>query len=737
MAVAFDASGSSGAGGTCTLVNSAAGNAIVVAGESLGTGSNTITSVTYGAVTIPLLGFLLSGNVGSGGIALYGKIGGLPTGSNTVTVNGGPPEWCGAATYTGAASFGTAVTNFNGSGATSGSAVVTGTTSGGIVVAGTCFGGGSGGGTFSATSPATLRWQQNVNANSGAGNGMMEDQASNGGSVTIAWTNSVATGDIWTEIAVEILPSGGTVIIFSNPPNFAPKWHPGRNLPGAPGGTPFYAPSDQYSFTAQAGVTSNADTSLTVTNTITADASTGAGSSRQWLDQAGSRPRWAALLRNKTRRTRYWTVPETGLNTADTSLTVTAGITADSVRVVSADTSLTVTSTITAAATAGGGSTQEIIYRPAPRPRWSALLRTKQLRKRSWTVPTTGLQTLDASMSVTDTITASATRIVSADTSATVTMGITADAVAGGESTRQIIRQPGSRPKWAALLRTKQRRDRYFRLTFPALGLNGDASLAVTDTITAAAANSAVAGASVTVTAGITAAVTETASANTSLTVTAGITAAVTLIQHADTSLAVTDTITAAATGTFSAAASLTVTAGITAAASVGVAVNPTIVTAGITAAASNVTSDGASTQVTAGITANAVNVMPDGASLAVTAGITANAQAIYRTSASVAVTTGITSAAVMTGIMSAVPVAVSAAVSAAAQIPSIINKTIAIKWNTEVLNAPSSTLLSNHWKSMINDTRGMTKDGTKYTINDVRGMPKDGTKYMTNGGYK
>ena len=157
------------AGASGALVNNNASNAIVVAAETNGN-TNTTTSVTYGAASLSFLAYIPSDAQSAGGVALWGKIGGLPTGSNTVTVTGGPPEWCGAATYTGADSFGTAVTNF-GSGS-SGSAVVTGTTTGGIVVSASSYGTS---GTFTATSPASLCWSELINSNSAAGNGMMED----------------------------------------------------------------------------------------------------------------------------------------------------------------------------------------------------------------------------------------------------------------------------------------------------------------------------------------------------------------------------------------------------------------------------------------------------------------------------------------------------------------------------------------------------------------------------------
>ena len=94
MAVAFDAVGPTSAGtafttspGTWTHVNG--GNGIFV-GVTIFTGSsNTVTGVTYGGVTVPLVAFIVSGTGGTaGGVALYGLIGPTcPTGSNTVSVS--------------------------------------------------------------------------------------------------------------------------------------------------------------------------------------------------------------------------------------------------------------------------------------------------------------------------------------------------------------------------------------------------------------------------------------------------------------------------------------------------------------------------------------------------------------------------------------------------------------------------------------------------------------------------
>lgn len=718
MAVAFDAVGPSSAGtlfttspGTWTHVNG--GNGILIGVTTFTGTSNVVTGVTYGGVTIPLLGFVRSANDVVGGVALYGLVGPTcPTGSNTVSVavSDANNHNVGSVSVSGAGSLGTPVTNFSAGAAAGISASVTGTTSGGLVVSVVCQGSGN---AFTATAPNVKQLSIQTTANSGSDNLAMGTDPSTGGTVAPAWT--IVSTDFWGIVAVEVLPPAGG----SSPAGkmmYGPGWHPGRGLPGMPGGTPFYSPAKS-GIVAPAGVTSSADTSLAVTAgitadsvrvvsvdaslaitaSITADAVSGAGSSRQWVNQPGVRPRWAALLRNKQRRGRYFTVPATGLKTADTSLTVTAGITADSARTVAVDTSLAVTA----------GITDSVI------------------------------------------------RVVSVDTSLSVTAGITADSSAGGESTRQVIEPSGSRPKWAALLRTKQRRNRYFTVPFASSTFSVSASLAATDTITAAALNTAAAAATETVTAGVTAAVTETASASSSLTVTAGITAAAARTQPADASLTVTVGLSAAATLTLTLAASVAetagitasasslyrvsastaVTAGISATASVGIAASLPL-TAGITAAASETAAAGASSSAAAGITASAAVTISTGTSADASAGITAAAQITYTASTSLAISAGITGNASGSYAGSAA-VALSAGITATASVPSEITARITIEWNIDVITVPSSTLLTTHWKSMTGNTRLAPKDGVKYMTNDTRGAVKDGVKYMTNGGYK
>src|SRR6185437_15163503 len=120
MAVAFDAAGPSSAGigfttspGTWTHVNG--GNGILVGVTTFTGGSNVVTGVTYGGVTVPFLGFIPADNSTSGGVALYGLVGGTcPTGSNTVSVSvsDSANHNAGSVSVSGAGSLGSVVTAF-------------------------------------------------------------------------------------------------------------------------------------------------------------------------------------------------------------------------------------------------------------------------------------------------------------------------------------------------------------------------------------------------------------------------------------------------------------------------------------------------------------------------------------------------------------------------------------------------------------------------------------------------
>ncbi len=244
MAVAFDAAGpsSAGTGGSSPVTwahtNSAAGNAIVVGITDFGGAAGTVTAVTYGAASLAKLGYVPANNSNAGGVELWGAIGGLPTGSNTVTVTStgdSANHNCGSITFTGAGSFGTPQTSF-GDSATPTSASFA-TTSGGIVFATACDGTQA---AFTASGGSTIAWSHQGTGNSGSDNGGAAYKASTGGSMTVA----MAAGfDFWGVVAVEILPAGaGAPAPQSARTLYAPGWHPGRNLPGLPAGTPFALP---------------------------------------------------------------------------------------------------------------------------------------------------------------------------------------------------------------------------------------------------------------------------------------------------------------------------------------------------------------------------------------------------------------------------------------------------------------------------------------------------------------
>jgi hypothetical protein len=217
--VAFDAVGPSAAGAgsgatplTWTHVNS--GNGIFVGITTLTGSSNTVTSVTYGGVTVPLRGFIESGGVGhgSGGIALYGLIGPTcPTGSNTVSVafSDGSNHNAGSISVSAAGALGTVFTATQSTSTGTGSVTVNGTTTGGLIVSAAAFGGGSSTGTFGATAPNVLRWSHDGTTNTASDNGCGGTAPSTGGGAnqTVTFTNT--NTDNWGLIAVEVLPGGG------------------------------------------------------------------------------------------------------------------------------------------------------------------------------------------------------------------------------------------------------------------------------------------------------------------------------------------------------------------------------------------------------------------------------------------------------------------------------------------------------------------------------------------------
>jgi hypothetical protein len=186
---------------TWSITNSDAGNAILVAAR--GTASAP-ASVSYGGVDIPRLGNQNSSG-DPDGVTLFGRVGGLPTGVNTVSVTGFS-QWAGATTFTNPDSFGSVFTHTNVG--TSDSISITGTTTGGMCAAGTSY--GTSGGTIVATSPSVLQWVERIDSGSGSGNGwfLTHDSVGGGSSTALAWTGG--DGDDIGMVGVEILPAADT-----------------------------------------------------------------------------------------------------------------------------------------------------------------------------------------------------------------------------------------------------------------------------------------------------------------------------------------------------------------------------------------------------------------------------------------------------------------------------------------------------------------------------------------------
>lgn len=217
MAVTFDAVGPAGGAGTnssttpLTWTHVNGGNAILIGVTSFGGNTNQITGVTYGGVTIPLLGYIPSGNASGGGIALYGLQGAtVPSGSNTVSAafTGVNDKIGGSVSYSGAGSLSAGTTNYGTSGNLVSTAIVTHT--GGILVAAGCDGSS---GTWGVTS-GNLRWSDNASGGSASDNAAGGDIASTGASQTITFTNSAS--DDWGIVAAEVIPPTGT--------NTSPAW---------------------------------------------------------------------------------------------------------------------------------------------------------------------------------------------------------------------------------------------------------------------------------------------------------------------------------------------------------------------------------------------------------------------------------------------------------------------------------------------------------------------------------
>ena len=217
MAVAFDAVGPSAAGAYLTTnavswshTNSAAGNAIVVSFSFPGASTSSVTAVSYGAAALTRIG---QQSFGQGGTDVWGKVGGLPTGANTVTVTGMTNASTttgvagGSTSYTAAVSFGTAfVAAVN---STSISVNVTGTTAGGMICASDTFGSNV---TPTPSTGGTLRVNAQGDSGSGADNCFIGTWVSPGGTQAVGF--STASADNHQIVAVELLPSGAAAALL-------------------------------------------------------------------------------------------------------------------------------------------------------------------------------------------------------------------------------------------------------------------------------------------------------------------------------------------------------------------------------------------------------------------------------------------------------------------------------------------------------------------------------------------
>jgi len=206
VAVTFDASAPTSA---ASWSHTNGGNAIVV-GVIWDSGTDVVTAVTYGGVALTHLGSISSDNSGNGGISLWGRVGGLPSGSNTVSVTtGSTSTFGGSMSFAGADSFGTAQTFF-GAVAPPASVNFSGTNSNALIAAASCFGGANGGGTFSATGAATQRFGVIGNNGGSASNSEGETAPSSNGTVTFGWSTTASGQDFWSMVAVEVLPPAGS-----------------------------------------------------------------------------------------------------------------------------------------------------------------------------------------------------------------------------------------------------------------------------------------------------------------------------------------------------------------------------------------------------------------------------------------------------------------------------------------------------------------------------------------------
>jgi hypothetical protein len=200
---------------TWAHVNALAANGIVVGVNYRSGTSPEATAVTYGGVALSRLGTVPSGNVGPGGIDLWGRIGGLPTGSNTVSVTfsggAGNNTTGGSVSFVGANTFSAVQTYFDAGPVASITKNFLGSIAGNVIVAAACEGNGSA--VFATNSPGTQRWSILGDSAGGADNTVGGTWASPGGTQSIGFSYTVGAADEWGMVAVEVqAPTGGPVV---------------------------------------------------------------------------------------------------------------------------------------------------------------------------------------------------------------------------------------------------------------------------------------------------------------------------------------------------------------------------------------------------------------------------------------------------------------------------------------------------------------------------------------------
>ena len=256
MAVAFgavgpSAAGSGGAGiaagGTVTWSHTpGAGDTLVIVTASVSSATGTISGVTYGGSSMTNLGNVAINGSGTDGHVYMFSFDTPGSGAHTIIATVGVATSdveCGSISVSGSvltAGLPAVATGHNPTGTATNDATLTltGVASTSLVVAGCASGSALG----PPVGSSTTRWINNQNNSSAAGNGA---GMTNSGTGSVTVDEGISGTDFWGVIAVEVPQSGGgaaTPVIQSSAPQLAPGWHPGRNLPGLPGGTPFFSP---------------------------------------------------------------------------------------------------------------------------------------------------------------------------------------------------------------------------------------------------------------------------------------------------------------------------------------------------------------------------------------------------------------------------------------------------------------------------------------------------------------